>query len=259
VRARNEANGRTRTLNLQVADERTLDLGSGLDEVGSIAASEAMATVLGAAPPRFTTSMCLRVKVAQRAKPLRFCQRYFDGFGPIGDLSTAFSLIDGYKLGPLGIRDVSVSLRVRPTVREAFIVGARGPLRVRRGQRVRIGLTLQNSRAAGQRRISFPYRVPRDADKGVQIMTVRGMGGGDSLGGLEDIFFELLLGFGGGGGGQTRSVSDLAAKVAALGAPDGVRATLARKGKGPVVYESKQLLIRGKTQLPLLVRPAKKR
>jgi hypothetical protein len=256
VHARNEANGRTRTLHVKVADERDLDLGSGLDEVGSLAAGEAMATVLGAAPPQFTTSMCVQVSVRQRRKPMRFCQQYFDGYGPLDDLSSAFGLLDGYKFGPLGIRDISVRMRLRPTVREAFIVGAQAPLRVRRGQRVRIRMQLQRSRA-GRTRVSFPYRIPRDAKKGLQILTIRGPGTGDGIAALEDFFIDLFTG--GGGGGPTRSVNDLAKRIAALGAPDGVRATFARKGKGPVVYSNKRLLIRGKTQIPMIVKPAKKR
>lgn len=256
VHARNAANGRTRTLRVKVADERSLDLGTGLDTVGSLAAGEAMATVLGAAPPQFTTSMCVRASVRQRRKALRFCQEYFDGYGPLDDLSSAFGLLDDYKFGPLGIRDVSVRMGLRPTVSEAFIVGAQAPLRVRRGQRVRIRMQLQRSRA-GRTRVSFPYRIPRDTKKGMQILTIRGPGSGGGLAALEDFFIELFTG--GGGGGPTRSVSDLAKRFAALGAPDGVRATFARKGQGPVVYNSRRLLIRGKTQVPMIVKPAKKR
>ena len=256
VHARDEASGRARTLRVRVADERDLDLGSGLDEVGTLAASEAMATVLGATPARFTTSMCLRVAIRQRAKPLRFCQQYFDGFGPLDDLSAAFSTIDGYKFGRLGIRGVSVRMRLRPRVREAFIVAARAPARVRRGERIRVGLLLQHSRA-GRQRISFPYRIARNAEKGRRTLTIRGRTPGGGLGGLEDFFVELLGG-GGAGVGPTRSVGELAAKVAALGEREGVRATLASKGKGPVVYGSDRLLIRGKTQIPLVVRPAKR-
>jgi hypothetical protein len=259
VHAVDESSGRTRTLRVAVADERDLDLGTGLDEVGTLAAGEAMATVLGAVPSSFTTSMCVRVSVRQRAKPLRFCQQYFDAYGPLEDLSAAFSLVDGYKFGPLGIRAISVRMRVRPTVREAFIVAARAPLRVVRGQRVRVRLLLQRSRA-GREQVSFPYRIARNAKKGPQILTIRGRGGdaGGLGGGLEEFFVELFGG-GGGGGGPVRSVDELAARVAALGRREGVRATLAAKGKGPVVYSDKRLLIRGKTQVPLIVRPASKK
>jgi hypothetical protein len=254
VFARNQANGRTRTLRVDVADERNLELGSALDEVGTFAASEAMANVLGATPDEMTVSMCLRVSVKQRRKPLRFCQRYFDGFSPLGDLSTAFSLIDGFVYGRLGIRSVSIRMKVRAGVRQAYILGAQAPLRVKRGKRVRIRLALQRSRA-GRTRVSFPYRVPRSADRGAQILTIRGQGASDGLDGLEDLFFELLLGgFGGGGGGGPRTVGALADRVAALGKPDGVHASFARKRKGPVVYTNDRLLIRGKTEIPMIVR-----
>jgi hypothetical protein len=261
VSARNEVSGRSRTLHVDVADERHLDLGSALDEVGTLAASETIASVLGSIPNRVTASMCLRVTVRQRSKPLRFCQQYFDAYGPLGDLSTAFGLLDGYVYGRLGIRDVSVRVKVRPGVREAFILGAQAPLRVKRGQRVRIRLALQRSRA-GRQRIAFPYRVPRSAKRGAQILTIRGNGAGDGMEGLEDLFFELLLGgFGGeGGAGAPRTVGDLADRIAALGKPNGLRASFARKRKGPVVYVNERLLIRGKTQVPMIVRgkPRKK-
>jgi hypothetical protein len=118
-------------------------------------------------------------------------------------------------------------------------------------------LRLQRSRA-GRTEVSFPYRVPRDTKKGLRILTIRGPGSGGGLGGLED-FFLALFGGGGGGEGPTRSVNDLTKRIAALGRPDGVRATFERKGKGPVVYSSKRLMIRGKTQVPMIVKPAKKK
>jgi hypothetical protein len=119
-------------------------------------------------------------------------------------------------------------------------------------------MKLQHSRA-GRTRVSFPYRVPRDAKRGSQVLTVRGVSSGDGLEALEDFFVELLTGGGGGGGGPTRSIPDLANRIAALGVPNGVRATFARKDEGPVVYSSKRLLIRGKTQIPMIVRRAAKK
>jgi hypothetical protein len=255
VTARNDGGGRKRTIHVNVADERSLDLGSALNTVGTLAAGQAMTEVLGAAPPQFATSMCLRVSVRQRRKPMRFCQQYSEGFSPLDDLSTAFSLIDGFKYGPLGIRDVAIRMRLRPRVSEAFILAARAPLRVRRGQRVRVRMLLQRSRA-GRRVVSFPYRVPRSVKPGLRILTIRGEGGNGGLDGLEDLFVELLFGGSGGGGGAAapRSVGELAGQIASLGSPDGVRASFSRKRHGPVVYTSQRLLIRGKTQIPMIVR-----
>jgi hypothetical protein len=147
--------------------------------------------------------MCLRVTVRQRSQPLRFCKRYFDAYAPLDDLWTAFDLIDGFKFGPLDVRDVSVRMKLRADVSEAFIVRARAPRRVRPGQRIRIGLQLQRSRA-GRQRVSFVYRVPRSVRPGRRLLTVRGAGapGGADL--LEELFGETL-GIGGGGSGPVPS------------------------------------------------------
>jgi hypothetical protein len=254
VSARDLASGRTSALRVDVADERKLDLGSGLDLIGSFAASQAMANVLGASPPRLTTSMCVRAAVRQRRRPLSFCQRYFDGFGPLDDLSRAFSLLDGFKYGPLGIRGVSVRMKVRSRVREAFILDGDAPLRVRRGQRVRVRMLLQHSRA-GRKRVSFPYRIPRSLKPGPHLLTIRGMSGSDGFSGLAGLFAILLIGeLGGPGSTPPKSVGELAQRFSALGAREGVRASFVRKRRGPVVYADDNLLIRGKTQIPVIVR-----
>ena len=251
VRARDEASGRTRTLRVDVADERQLDLGSGLDLVGTMAASDAMATVLGATPPRVTASMCLRIVVRQRPRRLGFCNRYFGPYGPLDDLSGAFGLIDGYKFGRLDVERVSVGMTVRAGVREAFMLRARAPQRARPGQRIRVRLLLQHSRA-GRRQLSFPYRVPRSLRPGRRVLTVRGMSPG-SADPLEEVF-ALIFGEGGGGGPRPpRSVPELGARIALAAQPDGIHAGFARKAKGPVLHRSDDLLIRGKQRVPIVV------
>jgi len=251
VRARDEASDRTRTLRVDVADERQLDLGSGLDLVGTMAASDAMATALRSTPPRVTASMCLRIVVRQRPRRLGFCNRYFGPYGPLDDLSAAFGLIDGYKFGRLDVERVSVGIKVRAGVREAFILDARAPRRVRPGQRIRVRLLLQRSRA-GRRGLSFRYRVPRSLRPGRQVLTIRGSSPGSSDS-LEQVF-ELIFGGGGEGGPRPpRSVPELGARIALMAEPDGVRASFARKDKGPVVHRSDTLLIRGKARLPVIV------
>jgi hypothetical protein len=250
VRARDQASNRTRTLRVDVADERRLDLGSGLDLVGTIAASDAMATVLRSTPPRVTASMCLRIVVRQRPKRLGFCNRYFGPYGPLDDLSLAFGLIDGYKFGRLDVERVSVGIKVRAGVREAFVLGARAPRRVRPGQRIRVRLLLQRSRA-GRRQLSFRYRVPRSLRPGRRVLTIRGdsPASSDPLAGI----FALIFGGGGGGGRPPRSVPELGARIALMAERNGVRASFAHKDKGPVVHRSDRLLIRGKARLPILV------
>ena len=252
VTARDQASDRTRTLHVDVADERQLDLGSGLDLVGTMAASDAMATVLRATPPRVTTSMCLRIAVRQQPRRLGFCKRYFGPYGPLDDLSTAFGLIDGYKFGRLDVERVSVGMKVRAGVSEAFLLRARAPRRVRPGQRIRVRLLLQRSRA-GRLRLSFPYRVPCSLRPGRHVLTVRGSGPGSSDP-LEDIFTLIFGGGGEGGSRPPRSVPELGARIALMARPSGIRASFARKRKGPVVRRSDRLLIRGKERVPIVVR-----
>jgi hypothetical protein len=256
VRARDRVSGRTRTLRMRVADERRLGLGSGLDLVGTVAATDAMARALGATPSRATTSLCLRVKVRQLPRPMGFCKRAFTFFGPVRDLSQALSLIDGFKYGPLGIEDVEVRIRTRAGVSEDLIVGARGPARARPGQRIRVRLLLRRSRA-GRRALSLGYRVPRATRPGRQLLRIYGTGGGS--GGLAALFEALFaIELGGGGPTQPRSVPELAARVAALGGATGIRATLARKGKGPVVERTGPRLVRGSARLPIRILPRRR-
>lgn len=250
VFARDATSGRTRTIRAQVSDERHLELGSGLQLATEFALSDAIVSVLRAEPPRLTTSMCFKVRVEQSRRPLGFCKRYFDAFEMFIDVSQAVGLVEGYKFGPLDIRSVSIRTGVRAGVREAFILDAKAPRKVRPGQRIRIGLKLQRSRA-GRFRVSFPYRVPSSTKPGRRTLTIRGTGpGGFSL----EAIFALLFGESDGGGTPPpRSVSELSARIAGLGTDQGVRVTFARKGKGRIAYRNGRLKIRGKTQIPVVV------
>jgi hypothetical protein len=253
VFARDLVSKRTRTIQARVADERQLGLGTELDLAAGFALSDAVISVLRAEPEQITTSVCVKVRVRQARRPLGFCGRYFDAFEMFSDVSQAMALVEGYQFGPLDIRSVSIRTGVRAGVREAFILDGKAPRRVRPGQRIRVGLELQRSRA-GRFRVSFPYRVPSATKAGRRTLTVRGTG----VGGFDlDDLFDLLFG-GGGGQRPTRSVGELGLRIAALGTPEGIRATFARKGKGDVVYRSGQLKIRGKTRIPVVVRRAKR-
>lgn len=256
VFARDLASGRTRTIRTTLADERQLDLGSGLDLVSSFALTDAVVSVLRTEPFELAASTCVKVRVRQAKRPLGYCNHYFDPFSMFADVSRAMSLVDGYVFGPLDIRDVSIRTGVRSGVKEAFIVRGKAPRRVRRGQRIRVRMTLQRSRA-GRFRVSFPYRIPRSVKPGRQVLTIKGPGAGG--GGLEELF-ELFFGIGGGGGGPVKSVDGLRTRIAALGAPDGVRATFNRKGRGgEVVYRNERVSIHGKARIPLIVKGKRKK
>lgn len=250
VFARGLDTGRTSTIRAQVADERRLGLGSGLDLVTTLAVGQAALSVLRAAPPRFTASTCLRISVRQARKPLGFCKRYFTGEGPLSDVSSAIELVDNFKFGRLDVESTSVRMGLRSTVQEMFILKARAPRRARPGQRVRVRLRLQRSHGRRQK-LSFPYRVPRSTRPGRRVLTLRGTTP-SSLGEGAEGIFELLFG-GFGGGRPPRSVPALAKRISSMGESDGIRGTFSNKRSGPVVYRDDRSLIRGKVRLPMVI------
>ena len=245
--------GRSSRLHSRVSDERHLELGSALDLVGTLSLAQALNETLGSSPPRVSTTMCLRVKIAERPRPLGFCDDYQEGFGPFDDLSAALALVDVFKFGTITPTDVSVRARVRRGVREAFILRARAPRRVRPGQRMRVRLLVQHRRGA-RRRMSFTMRVPRSLRAGRRILTLRGVVPLSIREGSDE-GFELVLEDGAGPSDEPgpTSVADLAEQFAAIGRPEGLRATFSRSGRGRVVLRSSRLLLRGKVRVPVRV------
>jgi hypothetical protein len=242
--------GRTSSLSADVADERELELGSGLDLVATLALTQGMVDALGSNPPRLSSRMCVRVQVREQPRRLGFCDTYRDLLSPFADLSTALGLINSFKFGRITPVATSVSMRSSRGVSEAFILSARAPRRVRPGQRIRIKLALQRRRA-GRTSMSFRYRIPRSLRPGTRVLTLRGVVPA-SLRDASEGILEALFGDtdvpGAGDRAGPRSRSDLALQIAQLGRPEGVRASFG-SGRGPIVLRSPRLLIRGKIEL----------
>jgi len=251
---RDQDSGVSRVIHSQIADERSLELGSSLDMVGTFALGQGSTQALGATPPRVSSSLCLRIVVRERRRPLGFCNRYANQVSPLADASTAFRLVDAFKFGRLTPLSVSARLRLRRGVPEAYILRARAPRRVKRGQRVRIGLDLQNRRA-GRKRVNVFYRVPRSARPGRRVLTLRGAVPRSPEVGFQERLEIALTPEAPGEGLGPRSVEALAERIASLRkSRDGLRATISKSGRGPVVLSASKLLVRGKTRLPLIVR-----
>jgi len=246
---------RARTLRSQVTDESDLELTSSLELVTSLSLGQALIEVLGAEPPRISTSMCLRIRVRERDRPLGFCNDYLEGFGPFADLSSALLMVDGFKFGKLTPVSVSVNAHVRRGVPEAFLLGARTRESVRAGERIPIRLSLRESRGPRYSE-SFTYEIPESTRPGDRVLKLRGIVPGSLLEGSEAGLLELFFeGFGGGGGGGAgpRSLDALAEAIAGFRRRDGLRATFARKGRGPVVLPTPRLLLRGSARVALRV------
>jgi len=248
---------RSVTVRSRVTDERALDLGSALALTGTLGVGQALTAATEAAPPRMRSSMCLRIRVRERKRPMGFCNDYEDGERPFEDLSKALVLVDAFKYGRLTPVSAAVRMKVRRGVPEALMLRARAPRRVRPGQRIRIRIALQRRRG-GKDAVSLRYRVPRSTRPGRRTLTLRGsvpyptfFGGGGGLG--------LLLEGGGGVGIASeesigpRSVEALAARIARIERRSGLRATFAEKGRGPVVLPTRDLVLRGRLRVPMRV------
>ncbi len=82
VYATDEDTGTTRTSTTQVADEAPVGQPGGtsaLSFIGPTAIAQAAGTIFDGSPARLTGTMCARIVLRERAKPLRFCNRYVTG------------------------------------------------------------------------------------------------------------------------------------------------------------------------------------
>ena len=186
------------TVRSRVTDERSLDLGSSLGLAASVGLGQALAGALQSAPPRLTASMCLRVVIRERKRPLGFCNDYVDGERPFEDLDLALVLIDAFKYGRVTPVSASVRMRVRRGLDEALMLSARAPRRARPGQRIPIRIAFRRRRA-GPGSVTFRYRVPRSTRPGKRTLTLRGPVPFSLLEGSAESLEVLLEGGGGSG------------------------------------------------------------
>ncbi len=237
-------------LTSSLADERRLGYGANLSLVAPLGASEGLDSVIRNYGP-VTLSMCFRVKLKDRRKPIGFCNAYFDGFSPLDDLTNAAGLVDAYDVPPPAIEGASVRIRARPGVDADVLLSASLPKQARRGARVPVKLAV-GRRGDGRRRLSFSMRIPRDMPLGHQTITLHGAGGGGSEEALIEAFVEALTGDGGGSGKEPHSIRDLAARVAAIHRDLGIEARF-RRGSRKLVYRSSDVSFEGRVKVSLRV------
>lgn len=223
--------GRVRTQLTQVADETDLGLpagGSALSLAAATAVGNAALVTLSGAPARQSGSMCLRVQVRERTKPLRFCNTYVGG-GPgpnaavLGDVSNAMALLDAFELGPLHVTAVEANLKLRRSYPQAYLLKATAPEVVRRGRTVKVRLSLRRARGARLTR-TISVRVPSGMPRGLRRLQLDGTGP-DGGGGIEEALetvLELEDGSEAPSDGEPRTVNELAEAFADLGRYDGI-------------------------------------
>jgi hypothetical protein len=218
-----------------------------------------VAELLSSEPLRASSSLCLRVFTRQRSKPLSFCNKYFDLEGPFSDAQTALGLVDSYEFGPLTVTGVNVRLAVSRGVREAFLLRGRAPRRVRPGQVIRVRLRLRRRRG-GRTSLSARLRVPRDLRPGRRVLRIIGRDAQPLDAALEDELIFFLIGEEEGGGQRApRSIRELAARIAALRKPSGLRASFRRGDEARLFYRNADTLLRGRVRIPLRVVRRKRR
>ena len=122
---RDRDTGRLGSSRSRLADERGVGLPNGFSALSSLAVPavvDAIQDGIGGSPVRQSTDLCIRVSVAQRKKPLAFCNRYIGGGGDaesmasgplVSDLASATDLLDVYDASALTIKGVEVGVRVR--------------------------------------------------------------------------------------------------------------------------------------------------
>lgn len=254
-----------------VADE--IDLGnpdgaSALSAVASLAVAQGVTTAFDGSPAQETGRLCLTAHLRERAKPLRWCNRYVvqgalqDGApAPIamamgGDVGDALDVFANARFRALHVTQLDATARVRRGMTLATMLGAdvARPV-VRAGQRVRVALHVRLFRGP-LTTLRFTLRVPHGISPGPRTLRLAGTpaaNGSGLSGGALSILSDL---FGSGDGGIPPGAQSMAQVVAAYGGTaqfDGVRASL--DGHTWNAFLDRQLRIDGRASVDLIVAP----
>jgi hypothetical protein len=248
VFARDLDTGRLEQTVVQLADESAVGLptgGSALSAVGPLALAQAASTVLGGAPVRQSGSMCVRIEVRERRRPLRFCNTYVGGGGGseelagaplVEDFGKAAGLLDAYEATPLTIERVELNVRLQRGLRQAFLVSLHGPSRVRRGTTVRLRVRLRRAGGSVQTRtIAVP--VPRAMPAGRRELVLTGTPEDTGASGLgeDDTLLDLgtLFDVPEPDSDGPTTLAGLARAIERIERYDGVRASFVEPGADP--------------------------
>jgi hypothetical protein len=263
------------TLDTQVADETALgnpEGQSGLSLVGPAGVAEAAFEVLHGSPSVQSGSMCVSIIVRESPKPMRFCNDYVGGSpgengiagSPmVSDIASAISDLDAFDLAPLHVAAVNVTLSLRRELNQAFMLSARGPKIVHRGQTVAVRVLLRLPRG-GSLHKTIKVKVPRHERTGRRDIVLTGTPA-DVTGpapSTNNITLDLGLSDETGSGEfdpGPASIRALRSEVRSIHRMTGVNAALRAHGSdhgpiGPQVYGSSKLRLSGNVAVSVLVR-----
>jgi hypothetical protein len=240
-------------LSSAVADERALGYGGSLAIVAPTAAGTALDRLLDSLEP-VAVKLCTRVRVRERKRPIGFCNAYFDTSAALTDVARAGALVDEFDAAPLRIRGVAVGMSLKRDFDDDVLVSVDGPARVRPGERAAVRLRVRRRGAAGERTLRLTVPIPAGLRPGSRTLVLKGNGFDSGEEDLTDTLLEALIGEDGssGGGGEPRSVRQLAAAVAAIHRPLGIAARF-RHREPRVVLRSDDVRYDGEVRLRLRV------
>jgi hypothetical protein len=262
-------------LTTQVADETSVDNPSGtsgLSLVAPMALAQAAFTTLEASPARTSGSMCARVTVKERPKPLGFCNTYVGaGGGPVGsqdspipgaalvsDLAEALGDVDAFQLGELHVTGVVVHATLVRGLRQAFLTSIEAPSVVHRGGGAKLTLNLQRVYGKREQR-TIDVHIPAGAPLGERDLTLSGTGADGSGDSGTDILDLGGTGSSDGTDAGPKSVSALAEQIGKIHRYDGVRLSLrppgSTGGKKTAAYRDPSLRISGTAHARVTVEP----
>jgi phosphoglycolate phosphatase-like HAD superfamily hydrolase len=270
--------GRVIHLNAEVADETTIGQPTGtssLTQVGPVAVAQAAYDVLRGSPARQSGEMCVRIGLRERKAPLRVCNTYVGGSptspgAPMAaDFASATALIDAYKFSALHVTGVSVNLKLRRALRQAYILDATAPSAARRGSDLKVKVSARRVRGAAFTR-TVKVHIPRYLSAGTHVLTLTGAPA-DAVAGEGDAqdlssLFTVTLGDDSDSGEDDpgpRTLAELAQSFDYLEREDGVTASFRDVGDANgdtasaeiEVLRDPQLRISGSAKLRVRVRP----
>jgi hypothetical protein len=209
----------------------------------------------------------MQITIAERAKPLGFCNTYVGGTpgeaGVVGspavsDVSEAMSVLDHYQFGALHVKAVNIDLRARRGLSQAYLIGLRGPHVLHRGRNYRFKALLQRVRGPKLTK-TLTVHVSRGLHRGFHQLVVHGTPS-DSSGEPSDSDLEIILGFDESDSGDDpgpRSIKALAHAIAQIHRYDGVTADFRSRGleSRNRVFRDPNLRVSGTQRLEVLIRP----
>jgi hypothetical protein len=271
--AEDEDTGERSTLGARVADETDAGTPTGssaLTFVAPLALAQGASAILRSAPGQLSGTVCVRIALRERKRPLRFCNRYVSAIAPsdpeagenivaagaASDALTALTELDDFKQRRLHVTEFAARVKLHRGLRQAFIRSVRVPRRVRRGQRVRVRLNLQVVRGPRITR-SFRLRIPRSLRSGRRRLAFMGRDVDDPDSDLFGALLETITIGGdeedeGAGDPGALSLEAVARRVRDVARYDGV--TVRAGGRRARAYRDADLRISGRGSATMRVR-----